>query len=738
VKTKDNVTPILAALMMLLLVLLCPSVVLARVQALFSLDTPAGGPFPSNRFAVGERKNNTGIAVAMPKPDCVTRTSDCQLVDVINTLDGFNVQPRLSIPFDGPIDVASVSTRTVFLLRLGDAREEESDRDRGDGDDGDVSEKRSHAARQPARIIGINYVVWDPPTNTLHGESDALLEQHTRYALVVTAGIRDTFGAPVEASTAFRAFIDDGHHGHDLRLEAYRRELVEALEVVRRVGGVSESHIVSLSVFTTQSVTAILEKIRDQLAATPLPHADFGLGTNGMRTVFPLQALQSFTSKLQVGTAPVFSPGFESLRWLATVSPGFVDTIAFGKYRSVIYLVPGEYIPEVGTRSGVPVPQREEDIYFNLYLPVGSMPSQGWPVAIYGHGGGGSKLEGDFVAGVMASAGIATIAINAVGHGQGPLGTFAITRKDGTAITFPSGGRGIDQNGNGTIGGSEGLTAAPPRGSIDIRDGTRQTVVDLMQLVRTIQAGVDVDGDGLPDLDPSRIYFFGPSLGALYGTLLVAVEPSVRAGVIVEPGNAVEFYRLSPSARVALGANFATRVPPLINVGGIVFNENIPLRDRPPVINDVTGAMALQEWFDFRRWVSQAGNAAAYAPYLRKQPLRGVPGKRVIIQFVKGDQTAPNPTTSTLIRAGDLEDRATFFRYDLVFEAFPTIPKNPHPYLLPLFVAPQVDPFALATQKQIAIFFATDGDVTIDPDGSEPIFEVPIVLPLPEDLSFIP
>ena len=34
--------------------------------------------------------------------------------------------------------------------------------------------------------------------------------------------------------------------------------------------------------------------------------------------------------------------------------------------------------------------------------------------------------------------------------------------------------------------------------------------------------------------------------------------------------------------------------------------------------------------------------------------------------------------------------------------------------------------------------FATDGEVTIDPDGSEPIFEVPIVLPLPEDLSFIP
>ena len=42
------------------------------------------------------------------------------------------------------------------------------------------------------------------------------------------------------------------------------------------------------SVFTTQSLTAILEKIRDQInAATPEP-ADFNLGPGGTRAVFPL------------------------------------------------------------------------------------------------------------------------------------------------------------------------------------------------------------------------------------------------------------------------------------------------------------------------------------------------------------------------------------------------------------------------------------------------------------------
>ena len=39
--------------------------------------------------------------------------------------------------------------------------------------------------------VGINQIVWDPATNTLHVESDDLLDQHTRYAVIVTDGILD-------------------------------------------------------------------------------------------------------------------------------------------------------------------------------------------------------------------------------------------------------------------------------------------------------------------------------------------------------------------------------------------------------------------------------------------------------------------------------------------------------------------------------------------------------------------
>jgi hypothetical protein len=68
-----------------------------------------------------------------------------------------------------------------------------------------------------------------------------------------------------------------------------------------------------------------------------------------------------------------------------------------------------------------------------------------------------------------------------------------------------------------TIDANEGLATAPPRTILLTTDGIRQTAADLMQLVRVIEVGVDVDGDGVPDLDPSRIYYFGHSLGGFYG-----------------------------------------------------------------------------------------------------------------------------------------------------------------------------------------------------------------------------
>ena len=168
------------------------------------------------------------------------------------------------------------------------------------------------------------------------------------------------------------------------------------------------------------------------------------------------------------------------------------------------------------------------------------------------------------------------------------------------------------------------------------------------------------------------------------------------------------------------------------------FNENIPLRNQPPLINTVPGASAIQLAIENSEWVQQAGNPVAYAPFLRKQPLRGNTVKPVIFQFAKGDGTVPNPTTTAILRAGDLADRATYYRNDLTYAATGgALPKNPHQFLTNIGNRAAA-PFAIAAQTQIAVFFASDGTVVIDPDGAGPFFETPIRLPLPETLNFLP
>src|SRR5207302_9444832 len=88
--------------------------------AAFDLGNPESGPFPSDRFTVADASQLTGRRVDLTPPDQLTRPSDYADISVIDTLDGFNLQPRLSVAFSGPIDVNTVNSNTVFLVNLGD------------------------------------------------------------------------------------------------------------------------------------------------------------------------------------------------------------------------------------------------------------------------------------------------------------------------------------------------------------------------------------------------------------------------------------------------------------------------------------------------------------------------------------------------------------------------------------------------------------------------------------------
>ena len=137
-----------------------------------------------------------------------------------------------------------------------------------------------------------------------------------------------------------------------------------------------------------------------------------------------------------------------------------------------------------------------------------------------GHTGSGRDL------GVQ---GIATIAIAAEGFGFGPLGSLRTNFTDGTSLTIPDAGRSYDQDGNNLIATDEGTSAVGNRlWTVGVSDTHKQTVIDLLQLVRVIEVGMDVNGDGSPDIDASRISFHGQSAGGRHGTMLAALDPTVN------------------------------------------------------------------------------------------------------------------------------------------------------------------------------------------------------------------
>jgi len=687
------------AVLVTALVLAFPATAFAKTHAL--------QPFPTNLETVSDATQVTGLRVNLPMPDCAAFPSDCADDAVLDTLDGFNIQPRISIPFDAAIDLSTVSSSTIFLVGPGH------------------------------QMVGINQAVWEPLTNTLYVESDQQLRSASTYLLVATRDLRDTRGRQLGK------FDDDNgedHHddleGHDDhggpgkgddndKDESYKKQLRAAL----KAAGFDRDDVAAASLFTTQSITPISTKIRAQLQATPVSFVNAGT-----RDVFPLATVSSITWNQQVKTTGPLNPS--SVPIAALVGVG---TIAFGTFNSPDYENADEVIPAVGSRTGTPAVQSVNNLQFTLFLPAGPTPAGGWPTAIFGHGFTDSKNGAPVVvAGTLARNGIASIAINVVGHGFGAAGTYTVARNGGLAsVTLPAGGRGFDQNGDGSIDSTEGVNAIGAQSLIGNRDGLRQTVIDLMQVVKELKAGVDVDGDGHSDLSTSRVYYSGQSFGGIYGTQLLGLEPDIRAGVPnVAGGPIIEIARLSPSFRFLVGLSLIGRNPSLYNnpVPNVDpnditksftnFNENMPLRNLPLVVNTVDGATPIANLIDNTEWAQQSGNPAAYAPFITRP---------VIFQFARGDQTVPNPTTSAILRACGCANRATLFRNDLARPAAGTS-ANPHTFLTNI-VGPGA-PFAFAAQQQIATFFTSDGATTIDPDGPGVFFETPASF-VPEDLGFI-
>ena len=457
--------------------------------------------------------------------------------------------------------------------------------------------------------------------------------------------------------------------------------------------------------FTTLSATTWLDR-----AAADLPATNPSLNTIAS---YPFADLATLTLHQQTHVNP---DAFQDETLPLGLISG-VGSVRFATYLSPNYLNAQQTIDPIPTGVDPGPGNSVNTLYFHAVLPSTAKPATGYPVVVFGHGLGDSQYGGPTaVAPILASNGFAIVAINAVGHGYGPASTVILGLKNGQEVTIPAGGRSIPDP-DGTIESDGGCVLLT--NGFGVRDCLRQTAIDIMQLVRILKTDAE--------FDPNRIYYVGQSLGALYGTLLTALDPDLPVAVLnAGGGSVVDIARWSPDFHADLVQTLGVRQPSLLNEGSD-YNENYVLRDQPVDINDVPGAIEIQNYLERIDWNSMTGDPLAYASLLRP--------KKILFQFAIGDETVPNPTESALVRAAGGEASTWVFRNDLALAVYPTLPTNPHAYLTNVLDGTPALSIAFSTQTQIAGFFASNGTTIPDPNvAGFDFFKIPS--PLPETLSF--
>src|SRR4051794_20205942 len=159
--------------MALLLALGAPAAVAKSAPVSVKRDAHYGARiFPDNAFTVHDGAQLTGRRVhfrrgldyptvgGRVKHDCTSETySICDSFRELNKLDGFDLQPRVTVPFTGSIRLSSVKDKNFFITTAGGVF-----------------------------FSGLRQLTFDPATHTLAGISDKFLHEGTRYRIHVTNG----------------------------------------------------------------------------------------------------------------------------------------------------------------------------------------------------------------------------------------------------------------------------------------------------------------------------------------------------------------------------------------------------------------------------------------------------------------------------------------------------------------------------------------------------------------------
>ncbi len=323
------------------------------------------------------------------------------------------------------------------------------------------------------------------------------LRPSTRYAAVVTRGVKDARGEPLAQATEV-ATIAAGGAPEGLRADV-AAEYASALEVLAGLG-VAADRVAGLAVFTTGDPTAQLRTVVAAMAARPAPTISKPF-TRG--EVFDGYCVYSTTIPMpdyQSGTPPYEATG---------------GTWAYDP-------------------SGAPIYQRDEPANLVVTIPRATIPAAGAPVVVFVRtGGGGDRpLVDRGVQGVHDGPPLVP--------GSGPAQDFAAIGWAGAQVDGPLGGL------RNTTGQDEQFLVFNVGNAGALRDNVRESAAELT-LMPTILKGLVLDVSDCPGassaaggatvgFDTSHVVIMGHSMGASIAPLTVAADPRYRAMILSGAG----------------------------------------------------------------------------------------------------------------------------------------------------------------------------------------------------------
>lgn len=550
-------------------------------------------PFPNNVATRLDPSSPTGrrVNVSLEAPTKL----EVRLRRKLDTLSGFGTYAPIMVSFTEPLDIGNIVSRhkvndfsgdTVLLINI-NRKSPDFGRamplDIGDGNfpfvvpkkdnyfDNDPLYTGSSIAFPDSNVVHpggdpdydlMTFYVRD--TNTLFLQPILPLEEESLYAVVLTGKLVGQNGLPVRSPFPYVNHLDQTAD-------------LEALKYVLPRYGLTIDDVAFTWDFTTQSTTREMTAIRKGM---------YGKGPLGRLadrfpgTVDRVLPLHTFTDSSVYILRPETLTAAVAPYVTEFIGGGFADVEQLiNTYRFVDYLVAGEYTTPyfLNDRDGMAAPGYPDDeneimdidplsgraivgpstVSFICSIPkAGPWGKPPFPVVIDSHGYGIFKLQMLGFAANFARYGIASCAIDAVGHGlcldksMETLVRLALQGAGfGPLFDLLSPGRARDLNNDGTCDpGGDFFTPDV----FHTRDIVRQSIIDQMQLIRILRgfdgtqrwafdpvrgnggSGVagDFNGDGIPDLGgPATDYFsWGISLGGILSSILPGVEPAITAG----------------------------------------------------------------------------------------------------------------------------------------------------------------------------------------------------------------